>query len=970
MVRPSPELSAALALLLTLGCGGEPTARDLFVDTVVPVFDRSCGAAICHGYTAEGVASGEDINPDLFLYEVDDQGQHLDVEQIYVQALRIINTVEDPGFSSLVRKPLAEGYGGFPHHGGENFRTPTDGDLLAIEAWIMAEDAGGEDPEPLDAHEQLFADDVQPVLIGLGCASANCHGSAAAVPYRLQPGLDGLFDIASTRANYEASIHMLSLDGDPLQSRLLAKSLPLYDGGVVHRGGNIAFLRGVDDDRVAPITAWACEEREHRTGESCLEETDAPLSGVVALRGELTPQDPFGADDWSPGTELVYWPVLDGDLTAGDPVVLVGAEGDVDVRDPAVDPTGTQVAYSLRTSADTGHEIWILDLATGESTAITDDAGPAATGGMMTHRDPAWGPDGTLWYVSSRDGMVAESGQGLDLDIYQVDLDTGVTTRRSITPHIERKPTFYRIGEVHGEISFTTLRNTIRDQAVAHAFRFPPGLKTEYHQHFGVTAPEDLLWDTRELADGRYVSVLGDLDNVWIGGRLGVLDRNMGAEWSSEATWDTVALPNYTEPLVRLDADAASEGVTDRLYRDPAPLADGRVLVAVAEGPLDLADPEAEVQTAIAVLTLDEDEHGAGPELTDRTLWLSDATRSIWDPEPVMVTVPVPERPMKWDPEAETALLKHNGLPMIDAILANLFPAGPKTLRDDLVGVRVIESVPVGADTWFPVAAEETMFGSDDATSVGIGGFGPSRVLAQLPLAGDGTFQLAIPAGVAFRIQGLDDQGRAAGHPHNRWIDTHPGQVIPQGAPRHDEDQFYAARCAACHGSADGDPNAVFIAPDVMTTASVTLSRYEDQDPRRPIAATVAGDETRKSLDFQADVAPILAEHCASCHGGDSPAGGLDLEDTATTWFSVAYESLLQPGDESTGGRRYVAADDASARRSWLIEQLTGDELDAPGHPGSPGEPHVADLTADDLGTLVLWIDLGATWQGPPEETP
>ena len=117
-------------------------------------------------------------------------------------------------------------------------------------------------------------------------------------------------------------------------------------------------------------------------------------------------------------------------------------------------------------------------------------------------------------------------------------------------------------------------------------------------------------------------------------------------------------------------------------------------------------------------------------------------------------------------------------------------------------------------------------------------------------------------------------------------------------------------------------------------------------------------------------MAPILAEHCASCHGGDSPAGGLDLEDTATTWFSVAYESLLQPGDESTGGRRYVAADDASARRSWLIEQLTGDELDAPGHPGSPGEPHVADLTADDLGTLVLWIDLGATWQGPPEETP
>ncbi len=563
--------------------------------------------------------------------------------------------------------------------------------------------------------------------------------------------------------------------------------------------------------------------------------------------------------------------------------------------------------------------------------------------------------------------MVADGGQGLDFDLYELDLDSGITTRRSITPHVERKPTFYKLGEVHGEIAFTTFRNTLRDQAVAHSFRFPPGLHLEYHQHFGVTAPEDLHWDTRELTDGRYVSVLGDLDNVWLGGRLGILDRNMGAEWGEEAPWETVALPNYTAPLVRLDDDAAESGETARLYRDPAPLADGRLLAAVAEGPVDLGDPEAEVRTAIAVLTLAEDLYGGGATLTDRTVWLEDETRSLWDPEPVLVTTEVPTRDMAWDPTAETALLKHNGLPMIDAILANLFPAGPKTLRDDLVAVRVIEAVPVGADTWFPVPAEETLFGSDDATSVGIGQLGPSRVLAELPLAADGTFQLAIPAGLSFRLQGLDDQGRATGHPHNRWLDTHPGQTIPQGAPRHDEDIFYAARCAACHGAADGEPEGTFVAPDVMTTASVTLSRYEDQDPRRPIDPPVAGDDTRLDLDFRVDVAPILVARCSGCHGGDSPPQGLVLEDTATTWFSVAYEHLLQTGDQSAGRRRYVAADASSARSSWLLEVLTGEELDAPGSPLTPGEPHCDTLTDDELTTLVRWMDLGATWAGPEE---
>src|SRR5690606_33467152 len=168
---------------------------------------------------------------------------------------------------------------------------------------------------------------------------------------------------------------------------------------------------------------------------------------------------------------------------------------------------------------------------------------------------------------------------------------------------------------------------------------------------------------------------------------------NFGPEIPADLDADP-SLPFYAEPLSRLDDHATARGVTGALYRDPVPLPDGRVLVAYAAGPLDLAVPDAAVDTGIVALTLGVDPHGA-VEIVAREPVVDAPGVADFDPEPIAPrTLPSPEQPWAWDEAASTGWLRHQGLPVIDALLDGLPPAGDKTLRDDLVAVRLVEALP------------------------------------------------------------------------------------------------------------------------------------------------------------------------------------------------------------------------------------------------------------------------------------
>ncbi|MCC7110067.1 MAG: hypothetical protein IT382_12310 [Deltaproteobacteria bacterium] len=960
-------LYAPLLLLGAVAC--DPvTPRTVFERDVAPLLEARCSAGICHGVPEGSEAAGDVVDWERLYFLTDSAGRLLDRDAAYLTAKRVIDP-DSPAFSTLARKGLPTSEGGLPHAGGTSFSSRRDPEYVALLAWIASEKDGGEEQPPLDGNEQLFADTVEPMLQNANCMNASCHGVDAAVPFRLDPGIDGVRSPSQIRANYEQARRMLSLDGDPSQSRLLRKALPLHQGGIAHKGGNTSFLFPANDPRGAALMAWTCAERAARAGAPCIAPGESPIRGFVFVRGPVAAEDNFDLDVFVPGTDLYYARIEPGSLVPVEITNLTASLHDApaDVRDPAVDPTGQRVAFSMRTSAEGGHELWELELATGTARALTSDAG-MANGWRVTNRDPTWAPDGHVWFVSTRDGLVADRGSRLDADLFELDPASGVITRRTRTPHIERKPIFFVTGEEAGdEVGFSALREAVGGQRRGHPFRFPPSLETEYHQHFGITPDEDLFFDMRETADGRYLTVIGDLDNAWPGGRLGVVDRNFGPEIPGRMAGADPALPFYAAPLSRLDDDANSTGVTATYYQDPVGLPDGRLLSATAVGPIDLADPAAPLDLRIEVLSLVEDLDGNGPRIAGREVLVDEPGVADFDPEPVYVKKPAELHTPTWDAEQSTGILRHQGLPLIDAILTQLPPAGVKTERHDIRWVRIVEALPTHPANAPEIAAAETRAGLAGATTLSLSGRAPARIIAELPLASDGTFHVELPAWTAFRLQALDDDKWSVGTLHNRWYYLAPGQVMTQGASTEAPD-IYSARCAACHGAQNGDPTQAFIKPDILTTASVTLSRYEAGNPRRPLPPLPLGEDTAFGVDVLADVQPLLVERCAGCHGGAEPAAGLSLTAAPTQHFSDAYESLLAPGSGSVGGRRYVADDDGSARRSFLMEQLTGRELDAPrrlpSRPPTEATDHRGLLADDELLLLVRWIELGATWRG------
>ena len=978
---------ARLAILAGLSGGGcaQPTVAEVFAEEVVPVLEKHCSAASCHGVSPGAVAAGEQLDPQGFYFDVDGQGRIADLPGARRAALRAAAGAEPPQVTPLFRKALPVALGGLPHFGGAAFVTLDDPGAKALRKWLALEPPS-DPPPPLSPLELRFAEQVEPVLLASGCANANCHGRDAAVPFRLDAGVSGVRGVAQVRHNHAEALSMLALIGDPRRSRLLRKALPLHAGGIVHKGGNNNLLSGLNDERVAPVVDWACQARVAMTGVPCPspEASAAPsTSGLVFVSGPLRRREVFDLDAWSPGTHI-WHATLDGAAAVAGPLNNLTAPlhgGQLDARDPAIDDSGTQMAFSLRTRPDRGHRIALLDLASGSWRYLTDPGLPLAGGQVLSDRDPTWGPQGHIWFVSNRAGVVADGGRLLDAELYELDPSSGALTRRTYTPHIERKPVFFAIGaEAGGEVSFTALRDVFADQRRAHPFRFPPGLATEYHQHFGITPPERLFYDMRELPDGRYVATVGELDTPWRGGGLAVIDRNFGPELPPGNT-TAPGLPLYAEPLARLGPGPQSGDATlVAWYRDPAPLPDGRVLVSVA--PTAGRDAKtAAPDLRIEVLELVERPDGGGPRIASHTVVVDRPGFADRDPEPIGPRRPVPVDPQRsWNPDESEGLLRHQGLPLIDALLGNLPPGGAKVARTDMRTVRLIEALPTPPSVLRPLTGPELPFNSgsevgDRASTTSLTGHGPARILAELPLAADGSFQARIPAGVPFRIDALDAAGMRIGTPHNRWFYLAPGQVMTQGVP---SESVYSARCAACHGALDGEPTHAFVAPDIITTASVTLSSHQGRDPRRPLPPPALGDATRMRVDFQHEIRPLLDRSCAvsACHAGPSPSAGLDLSATPTARFDRGYEGLLERGEGSVGGYRFVDGAGASARGSYLLEHLGGQELAAPRACPAPGVPHplpgsgVPALSQAELKTLARWIELGASWSDGREEGP
>lgn len=263
--------------------------------------------------------------------------------------------------------------------------------------------------------------------------------------------------------------------------------------------------------------------------------------------------------------------------------------------------------------------------------------------------------------------------------------------------------------------------------------------------------------------------------------------------------------------------------------------------------------------------------------------------------------------------------------------------------------LRVLEGVPLHADVadaYLPPL--ESLPAVRPGSSVnGIPPLVQRRLLGEIDVAEDGSFNVTIPANTPIELQTLDSDGLALRSCGWIWAKNRE----PRG-------------CIGCHEDGELTPKNAFV--DSLSQRSIQLTL---PPPRR------------RTVDFRRDVMPIIERKCVACHGTEGAAprldGGLELvvHKDGKGYFTRAYENLLAV-DRSSGPSVFSGTyvHPGRARTSPLIWHIFGRNTSRPWDGDAVGRPvkkippgKVEPLTDDDRRTLVEWVDMGALWDGIPE---
>ncbi|MCZ7639164.1 MAG: hypothetical protein M5U12_25780 [Verrucomicrobia bacterium] len=257
----------------------------------------------------------------------------------------------------------------------------------------------------------------------------------------------------------------------------------------------------------------------------------------------------------------------------------------------------------------------------------------------------------------------------------------------------------------------------------------------------------------------------------------------------------------------------------------------------------------------------------------------------------------------------------------------------PHLARGEVKRVRFIEGLLDHNSTAGPDSAA--------TTSLAI----PRRLIGEAPVEADGSFNVEVPASTPLLLQTLDERGLALAT--CGWIWVQPKET---------------RGCIGCHEDPERIPENEYV---------LAL--------RRPSNRLTLPPAQRRTLSFCDDIAPILQQHCAlaDCHGGPDtplalpltrrPPGPADLEQ--------AYRTLVEPGSAAgvdvSHSRAYV--EPGRARTSRLVWHLLGtntsrpwDRADNAREPAPsavklmPPADHGRALRAEELRTVIQWVDLGA----------
>lgn len=216
------------------------------------------------------------------------------------------------------------------------------------------------------------------------------------------------------------------------------------------------------------------------------------------------------------------------------------------------------------------------------------------------------------------------------------------------------------------------------------------------------------------------------------------------------------------------------------------------------------------------------------------------------------------------------------------------------------------------------------------------------RILGEIAVEKDGSFNIEIPANTPIELQMIDAEGMAL---------RSCGWIWARNRERRG--------CVGCHE--DGE-----LTPENIVAKAIT----------RPSIKLTLPPERRRTVDFRRDIMPIIAKKCARCHSKTdstprlTPGISLVARSGGKSYFNLSYESLLAEGSQ-TGRRKYVHP--GRARTSPLIWHIFGRNTSRPWDNVHSTEQvtrmppaKVKALTEDERRTFVEWIDMGALWDGIP----
>lgn len=179
--------------------------------------------------------------------------------------------------------------------------------------------------------------------------------------------------------------------------------------------------------------------------------------------------------------------------------------------------------------------------------------------------------------------------------------------------------------------------------------------------------------------------------------------------------------------------------------------------------------------------------------------------------------------------------------------------------RGEVKYLRVIEEIPK------PVSANCSGFAIQYPVVSNRGHLALKRLWGTVPVEADGSAHFTVPAGKALYFAALDENHMEIQRMRS-FTSVAPGERFG---------------CVGCHEPKHTSPLNRLAAPTAVM--------------RSPSAITPPEGGVR-APDFFYDVQPVLDRHCAKCHGGPRPQGGVDLSADYTNLFNVAYETLTNKG--------------------------------------------------------------------------